>query len=380
LETLTIPLDEAITLRHAEQVVLKLSESTFPSWRVHLDLSRCKHIELGAGQLLANALRPYGQDSLLEVIVPSRKTADDFSSFWFLNFTRSGLGHALATYASSIYSADGKDITNFVRSYYQESFRPLSNNLLLITGLDRRVTIDVNSFDSFLAQFREWLPRVNANAAGLRQDDIENTGQVCFESIQNVFDHASRSPLPMGTKILSCFAIRYYKKLTPPLEGSPSVRRYWKQLRSLLADNEHYPGFIELVVNDDGVGVAARQMQDLKVYWASQELEMKALQLAFAPGGSVKLVTKDAPIRGDPGYGLTMLVSAIRNLKALGVLRTGRCLATLDGTSLNPEGFELEPHSLGCLPGTFLQVIVPLPAQPKPPKPQKRPRQEHLGL
>lgn len=380
METLTVPLGETITLEHAEQVVLKLGRSTFPAWRVRLDLSRCKRVELGAGQLLANALRPYGQDSLLEVMAPPSSMVGDFSGFWFLNFTRSGLGHSLATYASSIRSADGKDITNSVRFYYQERFRSLSNNLLIITGLDRYTTVDIDSFDSFLAQFREWLPRVNIGAAGFRQDDIESTGRICFESIQNVFDHASRSPLQTGTKILSCFAIRYYNKFTPPLEGAPSVRRYWKQLGSLLADNEYYPGFIELVVNDDGVGVAARQTQNLKVYWSPHEREVKTLHLAFTSGGSIKLLTKDAPIRGDPGYGLTMLVSAIRNLKALGVLRTGRCVAILDGTLSNSECFKLESCSLGYLPGTFLQVIIPLPAHPKPPKRQKRPRQEHLDL
>ena len=92
----------------------------------------------------------------------------------------------------------------------------------------------------------------------------------------------------------------------------------------------------------------------------SKEAEENAVRDALTARSSVKLRAHDARVRGTPGQGYTYIDSSLRALRALAVLRTGRLLAVLDGTDDACEGFKLVPGELGYMPGTTLDVLIPI--------------------
>ena len=107
--------------------------------------------------------------------------------------------------------------------------------------------------------------------------------------------------------------------------------------------------FVQVCVNDDGVGVAARQSQDLDIYQGPLEAEETAVRDALKTNSSVKLRAQDCRVRGISGFGYTYIESCLRSLRALAVLRTGRLLAFLDGTDDSRKGFDLAARVFGCV-------------------------------
>ncbi|MGH8614034.1 MAG: hypothetical protein ACREYF_18905 [Gammaproteobacteria bacterium] len=352
-----IKLSEVINVGRAEEIVAWLGQAPDPDRRVLLDLSQCRLIEVGAGVLLGNALRRHAQLQLLEVVVPP---PGDFSKSWFTAFSRSGLGLALASHARNIRTPMGVDVTESVVHYYESRFQQESQNVIVVRDLHRGYAINVNSIDHFTPRFHRWLPRVNVAPGTLDEGELATLVGLCFEAIQNVYDHADRAPLAQGCTIFSCFAMRYYRKISAPAKSGLPLRVYLERLKSSISSEEQGPAFLELVVNDDGVGIAARQNQYAGVYWADFEAERFAVAEALKPGTSIKLQAADSPIRGDPGFGSVVVLKAIETLKAFAELRTGRVRAFMDGADPSAEGFELDQGAHGYLPGTFFHIVVPL--------------------
>lgn len=350
-----------INLTHAENVVAELGNESIPQKMVQLDFGKCRHIDVGAGWRVGNSLRRYAQALLLDVILPDVSSEKDFSGRWFLAFTRSGLGISIAKHAPLIRSSQ-QEVTELVRSYYQSRLQEVWTNLVIVQSLEQGLAIDVNNFNSFLIQFHRWLPVVNVPEGTFEEKDIHSLAQLCFEAIQNVYDHANRTPLPSKTEILSYFSLRYHKMINRPITPSGDFTSYIERLRNL--DQGRYSGrFLEIVTNDDGVGISARQSQTLDVYWSEPHEEGEALKDALASGSSIKLKTKDTIIRGDPGYGFTHIQDSLRQLHAYAALRTGRRLAVFDGTLPSANGFELTPDILGYMPGTALHIVLPIPSR-----------------
>ena len=118
--------------------------------------------------------------------------------------------------------------------------------------------------------------------------------------------------------------------------------------------------------NDDGVGIAARQAQDVDSSAGEIEEELAAFGKALESGSSIKLTTNDAPVRGNPGYGYTHITGALRSLKAFASLRTGRIAASFDGLAASDAAepreaaFDVSSVAQWSGPGTALEVFVPV--------------------
>jgi hypothetical protein len=182
--------------------------------------------------------------------------------------------------------------------------------------------------------------------------------KLSFESIENVYDHAARKPLPKGAKVLSYFLLGYYKSVRGHPDPNGRLQGYDERLASLTSRSR--TDFIQVCVNDDGVGMAARQSQDPDIYRGAIEEEKAAVREALTTNSSVKLKTQDCRVRGVSGFGYTYIESSLRSLRALAVLRTGRLLAFLDGTEESGRGFDLVAGILGYMPGTTLDVLIPI--------------------
>lgn len=350
----TIAVGKALNVPRAEEIV---AESV--RWDAHthveLDLSGTEHIDVGAGWRLGNALSRArgGADLLVHVADPEAFR----SSLWFRNYTRSGLGLAVAAYAARV-TAGSEDITDAMRDYYSGRGRRNAQNSLIFPYIeDGSLTADE---DRFSANFRRWVADVsNANML-LNQRDWRAVVKLSYEAIKNVVEHAYRVP-HQGAKGLSYFGLRYYKQVSAP--PGEAFAAYLRRVRAWQAQ-ESAGGEIrwaEIVVNDDGVGIAARQSLRADVYLGEIEGEDDALRDAIEAASTVKEHVLDAPVSRDPGYGYTHIFDSLLKLRGYAELRTGRRRAILtpspDGSA---GGFMIDQAELGWMPGTTLQVVFPL--------------------
>jgi hypothetical protein len=183
---------------------------------------------------------------------------------------------------------------------------------------------------------------------------------MCFEAAQNIVDHASRKPMAPGKKILSYLSLRYYKGSDRPDEGV--FARYLRHVEEKLGPRSDIR-FIEIVVNDDGVGIPARESQSLDIYRGPEAAENEALSNALKHS-KLKLRAKDSQVRGGiTGQGYKRIRDGLRQLGAFASLRTGRCLVSFNGLSPIQTEFQMMPgpfgQSFAVMPGTALQIVVP---------------------
>jgi len=362
VQSISEKFESEITLSDAERFIELLGRSPVPDKKVTVDFSACTWIDVGAGTLIGNALRRYAQNQLLEVIVPPIFSEKDFSGTWFKTFTRSGLGYAIAEHAPFIIS-NSEDITSMIRNYYKRIATSLANNVLIIKDIHEGTPININEREEFEKGFRKWLSDLNKDLIVFEGVDISNVIGICYQGLQNIFDHSYKKPLPENTKILSYFAMRYYQRIL----GKGERSRFFEGYLSRISEKngaKYHPQFVELVVNDDGVGIPARQSQRSGIYWQAREQEEATLKDALS-GKSVKPITNDAAIRGKPGLGYPEIADCLRRLGAFASLRTGRILATFDGTVKSLGSGWLFTQALtgrtnGYVPGTMLQVLIPL--------------------
>jgi hypothetical protein len=349
-EPLLFEFSSAISLDHAERVIRKLGEDEFLSRKVFLRFAGYPYVHPGAGWRIGNSLRRYSGKSI-EVSVPP------FGGDWFRSFTRSCLGDALASHAGRIV-CEGEDVTTKVQQIYSENAIRQDQNAVCFGELHRGSSVNPEREDRFRDAFLGSLPFVNVRPSYFERDHLQNVIKLTFEAIQNVYDHARRKPLPEGTKIVSYFLLGYYKTVTGLPDPTGRLKGYINRLAT--ATKRGRTDFIQVCVNDDGVGIAARQAQELSIYWGPKEAEERAFQSALKSRSSVKLRSQDSRIRGIPGEGFTHIDASLRTLRAFAILRTGRLLTVFDGTDETGEGFVLVQGDLGYMPGTTLNVLIPI--------------------
>jgi hypothetical protein len=360
----TFAFGHGLNLERAEKALLDIASLSTEADEISLDLASCMHVDVGAGWRLGNALRDLATRGRLRITVPELVTFDD--QRWFLHFTRSGLGMAIAQYAAEV-NTPSRDITAEIKDYYSAprsyvgSSIPawVASTFMTVPNLHRGV-LPVESEDEarFRSVLRELLPNAHLDLEAFTGPASDSLMQLLFEAVQNVWDHADQAPLPSGTQISSYLAIRYYRDIALPKTLTQEFRSYLERLPVRLPEQADFVGYIEVVVGDDGVGIAARHAQNGGIYKGSLEVEVASLINALQDGASVKRRVRDATIRGVPGYGITKITADLRTMTAFAMLRTGRTLAFFDST-LPESGFIMQDAPLGYLPGTVLQIVFP---------------------
>jgi hypothetical protein len=338
----------------AERVISALGAEEQPSRSVVLTFKDYPYVNTGVAWRIGNALRRYSGEPL-EVTVPAFAEGQ---GGWFRSFTKTGLGDALAAHAGKILS-DGEDITAQVRSYYAEKQVRKSNNSVFWGGLHQAATVNPEREDLYRDEFIASLKFVNVRPTHFDRERLQDLIKLSFEAIQNVYDHARRKPLPEGTRVFSYALLGYFKSIEdnhPDPDGR--LKTYLTRLPSLTSRARK--DFIEICVNDDGVGIAARHSQDPAIYWGPLTRETETVLNALTAHSSVKLRSQDSRVRGVPGQGYTYIDSCLRAVRAFAILRTGRLLAVFDGTADTNVGFSLVPGDLGYMPGTTLNVLIPI--------------------
>ena len=351
--TLTKPavvtLGGEVTPARAEEVIAQLANLDEGA-PVSIRFSGYPYMTPGTGWRVGNALRRF-TGGPLEADVPPLGVGD-----WFRAFTRSGLGYAIAAHAGRILT-HGADVTAQVREFYNTETRA-DQNAVFFSDLHKGLSVNPDRQDLFRDAFLASLKKVNVRPMNFDGDRLNDVIKLAFEGIQNVYDHAAKRPLPRGSKIVSYFLLGYYKSVRGHPDPTGRLRRYEERLTALTARAR--TDYVQVCVNDDGVGIAARQSQDPRIYSGPLQAEEAALREALETNSSVKLRTQDCRIRGASGFGYTYIESCLRALKALAVLRTGRLLAFFDGTDEPKYGFALAAKDLGYMPGTALDVLIPL--------------------
>ncbi len=226
---------------------------------------------------------------------------------------------------------------------------------VLLSGLHLGETVNPEREDRFRDDLRAILRAINIRPSAFGRDYFPYLAKVLFEVIQNVYDHAGRKPFPEGAKLESSCLLQYHKSLT----GRSDLVGYLERITA--TENRRRTDFICACVKDDGVGIAARQTQNLRIYQGPIGAEETAVKTALNTRSSVKLLTQDSRIRGTPGQGYLYIGGSLKKLKAFAAARTGRLLATFDGSNEETREFTLAETGLGHVPGTVLDVVIPIP-------------------
>lgn len=290
------------------------------SWS--LDMSAVRHVQPGVGYRLGNALSRWSRGEVA-VLVPDPR---DFSGAWFQTFTRSGIGLALARHVTSVRAADD-DITERVRAYYAAKGAVSSTNYAVETDIeDGGLTAEI---DDFAATFLSLARLVRLDSSVLSQHGRRALVTLVSEATLNVVDHAYKEPWEYADAALSFLSLRYYERVHAQ-DGEMGLAAYLERAGQALAEADEVPlGWVEIVVCDDGVGIAARQSGNSDVSDEPPAREQNALSGALTAGQSIKLVARDAVTIGEPGYGFTLIAGALKELKGYAALRTGRLLARM---------------------------------------------------
>src|SRR5439155_2749999 len=152
---------------------------------------------------------------------------------------------------------------------------------------------------------------------------------------------------------------------------TPSAREYLSATKPGSAGADRR--FLELVIHDDGLGIAPhfynskRKLSEPQLTDFDATKEWLWLNLAIELHRSSK-TTPPAEPRRTVGVGLVAMLTALKQLSAFVELRTGRIRAfqwyrtderVQDRYQLLPKG---APAPAVHLPGTVFRVFVPLPA------------------
>jgi hypothetical protein len=349
-EELDIVFKSRIDPEQAEAFIKDLDRADPANTNVTLRFVGYPYVTPGVGWRIGNALRPYSGKRLSVEVPP-------VGGDWFRTFTRSGLGVAIATHAGKI-TCEGVDVSSRLKSLYIDKAARADQNAVFLGDLHHGLGVNPEREDLFREAVLASLKKVNVRPTNFDRDRLQDVIKFAFEAVQNVYDHARRKPLHEHAKVVSYFLLGYYKSISDHPDPTGRLRGYGERLATLT--DRKRTDFLQVCVNDDGVGIAARHSQNLEVYQGLIEEEEAAVRDALTRSSSVKLVAQDCRVRGVSGLGYTYIESCLHSLRALAVLRTGRVLAFLDGTDEAGRGFNLFTGELAYMPGTTLDVLIPI--------------------
>jgi hypothetical protein len=345
----------SVGLGEVERCLLDWNAEEDSEAETELDLSLLRNVESGAGVRLTNAMRRWSAGRLVVVLAPD---VDLHSSEWFRLFTRSGIGWALATHATLIRSGE-REFSEEIRSYYATLGSTEANNCLMYRGLESGAMAP--NQDRFIASlFASMREHVSRAEKWIEIEDRRSIARLAYEAIANVIDHAFGSPWQAGAEQLSYLSVRWYQTISASSDDLGGLYSYRQSHCRSLDPGEEISGWLEIVVADDGVGIAARhhQISEKAIYAGPIAIEDAALSEALKSSATVKLRALDAQLRGEPGYGTTIMAECLKRAGAYAALRTGRRLVEYD--PWRHGQFELHDAELGWMPGTAVQVLLPV--------------------
>ena len=354
----TVQLLPVVHPEYAENVARSLLSHSRGGENVCLDASATQAFQPGAVPRLGNAMRVITRGSLT-VVVPSGRSADEP---WIEELVRSGLGLHIAAHAAVIRTRNRRQ-TRTLREAL--AALPSGGRALHVRALNEWDVAASRSIGRVQTLVASYLDTFGTAGTATPSYVVEGVARLVAESIWNVLDHSGKRPLPDSEHVTSWLSVRRLEPdaMTLLVEGFPGEERstvYFGDMR----DRESPPkGYLEIVINDDGVGVAARQSLRSDIYAGSLGEERSDFAAALAEGGSVKLRARDCYVGKDPGFGSAYVASSLVTLDGFASIRSGRLLAYLDGTRHRigePAEFVLEDAERPYIPGTTLHVILPL--------------------
>ena len=329
-----------LTMQDAESAVGRLAAQ---QPQRHVEVRLCANeVELAAGSLLTNALRPYANDHLLDKFEPPCDVWQQGGQ----HCTCTAILPAVATYTGQRTEADSAPTTG--------------DGFLLVPFVDRPSATSVGAFIAFHHRFTAWLTNVLADVP-VSWDVRQHITEIAYHAAQNIYDHAYRNPFVRKGPVFSYIAAQVDREdvARGATVSTAAIRRQQDAAyQSYAQQAPKASAHLTLTVNDDGVGIAARHEQDNGIYWGDPARERDVLQRALTAQQSVKLAANDASIRGIPGLGTKKILTGVRRLHAYATLRTGRYLATIDG--MIDDSYRIEQQPRAYMPGTLLNVIIPL--------------------
>jgi hypothetical protein len=345
LERQTHRVGASLEVRAVEDLLGQIEAHRGAPCAWHLDLSATRHVQPLAGGRLAAAIRDLAGERLT-VALPARQ--DRFRVLY-----RTGLLAAIAAHADDL---DGDDDDLLERVGADPRAYLSSTNLIVFSRVDEGGLVGrKDRFASRLwTELAQHLPAVGRSLGASTQAALVEAG---YEGIANIADHAYAKPFEGGAGRTALCLLSWHKQISAAADDRLGLSSYIERTRQWLsADRLHW---LQMTVIDDGNGIPARQAIDPEIYGESLAVEEEVFATALERGASVKLAAADAPLRGDPGWGLALIADALTAAGGYGALRSGRQVVTLDPSSAS-RGWALHPDPLAPLRGTVLDLILPV--------------------
>jgi hypothetical protein len=345
LEKQTHRVGASLEVRGVEDLLEQLeSQGEAPSaW--HLDLSTTRHVQPLAGARLTAAMRALAGERLTVALPASQ---DRFRVLY-----RTGLLAAIAAHADDL---EGDD-DGLLRRVGADPRAYLSgNNLIVFNRVDEGGLVGrKDRFASRLwSELAQHLPGVGQSLGASTQAALVEAG---YEGIANIADHAYARPFEGGAPRTALCLLSWHKQISAAADDRLGLASYIERTRARVrAEGLRW---LQMTLIDDGNGIPARQAIDPGIYSEPLAVEEEVFATALERGSSVKLSAADAPLRGDPGWGLALIADALLAAGGYGALRSGRQVLTLDPSSARLE-WTLHPDPLAPLRGTVLELILPV--------------------
>jgi hypothetical protein len=196
--------------------------------------------------------------------------------------------------------------------------------------------------------------------------------KLVIEALQNVRDHAAKSPWDLRDTVYSYLSLSYIpsSRLTHLDRAIADEADWFVSSFADLARRRALAGYIVALVGDDGVGIAARQSQDPEIFdGRMRRAELGSFLESLQDGATTKLSANDAVVRGRPGYGFTHIVDSLKKSGGFASIHSGHYSAYFDGWKAlgagGLSGFECGKQERQFTPGTTLVVAIPLFRTPR---------------
>ena len=347
----------SLTVEWVEELLGTADDWTEPTgW--HLDLSATRHVQPFASHRLAACLRSLALHDLC-VTLPAK--ANRFRVLY-----RGGLAAAIAAHATEIRGEADRTIERLRNNPFRLE---AGANVLLLNR------VDDGSWDLNKDHFGARLWKAIEEHLGKVEDALDPEThraviEAGFEAVANVADHAYGKPFE-GSETRTAYCLLSWERDAETRRADVlGVGAYREKVLEHLADqNEEFDleqlGWFGMGIVDDGNGMAARHSLNREIYRGSIGVEEEALVDATADAATVKPRAGDARLRGDPGWGFSLMAKAVGAADGYIAIRTGRNLVEFDPFSVKSD-WTLRPERLNVLRGTVLQILLPVVIPPDP--------------